>query len=45
MGKIEVKVLPHAEYKGKVIVRIGDWYKVTGQRKLHKTLTSATNSI
>lgn len=43
--KIEVKVLPHIEYKGKVITKIGGWYKVSGSKVAHKSLQAATDSI
>lgn len=36
---------PKAEYKGKIIVKIGEWYKVSNSDKVFKSLSAATDSI
>lgn len=45
MGKIEVRVIPHAEYKGKKIIKVGEWYTVKGTGIKEKTLSATTDSI
>lgn len=47
MGNIKVTTPPQAEYKGRIITKIGNWYQVSGKRKgtLFKSLAEATDSI